>query len=223
LAAALAFTPVHLHYNSGLRVSTNGRALAGQLEQLLAQWPHPLGRFAIVGHGMGGLLARSALQHGLAAGHHWPHRLDDLACLGTPHHGVLPERAGQGVRQLLGAAPHADALARLAGLRSAGLADLRDGNLLDEDWTKGERADGAADRRKAVPLPAGTRCHAIAGTTTAQDDGLVAVASALGKHRLARRTLRFPPGHQRILAGTDHLQLLSSLEVAEQLCDWLGA
>jgi hypothetical protein len=221
LAAALGFAPVHLHYNSGLRVSTNGRALAGQLERLLEQWPHPLARFAIVAHGMGGLLARSALQHGLAAGHHWPHRLDDLACLGTPHHGTLPERVGPGVQRLLGAAPHAGALARLAGLPSAGRVDLRHGNLVDEDWVNGERAEGATDRRKAVPLPAGTRCYAIAGSTTAQDDGLVAVASALGKHRLARRTLKFLPGHQRILDETDHLQLLSSPAVAEQLRDWL--
>jgi hypothetical protein len=222
LATALSFAPVHLRYNSGLRVSTNGRALAGQLERLLAQWPYPLERFAIVAHGMGGLLARSALHHGLAAGHHWPHRLDDLACLGTPHHGALPERAGQGLARLLDAAPHAGALLRLAGLRSAGLVDLRHGNLVDEDWINGERADAATDRRQVVPLAAGTRCHAIAGTTTAQDDGLVSVASALGKHRLARRTLQFPPGHQRILAATDHLQLLSSPAVAEQLCDWLS-
>jgi hypothetical protein len=229
LAAALGFTPVYLHYSSGLHVSTNGRALANQLEQLLAQWPQPLSRFAIVAHSMGGLLARSALHHGLAAGHHWPHRLDDFACLGTPHHGAPLERAGQGVDMLLSATPYAGPFGRLAKLRSAGITDLRHGNLVDEDWAGGDRFESATDRRKAVPLPAGPRCFAIAGTIAAQGDlkdkllgdGLVPIASALGKHRLARRTLKFPPHHQRVFEQTNHMQLLSSLQVFEQLRDWL--
>ena len=230
LAAALGFTPVYLHYDSGLHVSTNGRALAGQLEQLLAQWPHPIERFAIVGHSMGGLVARSALHYGRAAGHHWPDRLDDLACLGTPHHGAPLERAGQGVDMLLSATPYAGPFGRLAKLRSAGITDLRHGNLIDEDWTGGDRFEGATDRRMAVPLPAGPRCYAIAGTMGAQagdlkdkvlGDGLVPVASALGKHRLARRTLKFLPEHQRVFEQVNHLQLLSSGDVFEQLRAWL--
>jgi pimeloyl-ACP methyl ester carboxylesterase len=230
LAAALGFTPVYLHYDSGLHVSTNGRALANQLEQLLAQWPHPVERFAIVGHSMGGLLARSALHYGRAANHHWPDRLDDLACLGTPHHGAPLERAGQGVDMLVSATPYAGPFGRLAKLRSAGITDLRHGNLIDEDWVAGDRFEHATDRRQAVPLPAGPRCYAIAGTLGAAagdlkdkvlGDGLVPVASALGKHRLAKRTLTFVPERQRVFEQVSHLQLLSSVEVFEQLRDWL--
>ncbi|MEO5685980.1 MAG: alpha/beta hydrolase [Burkholderiaceae bacterium] len=230
LAAALGFTPVYLHYDSGLHVSTNGRALANQLEQLLAEWPHPIERFAIVGHSMGGLLARSALHYSRAADHDWSHRLDDLACLGTPHHGAPLERAGQGVDMLLSATPYAGPFGRLAKLRSAGITDLRHGNLIDEDWVTGDRFENATDRRKAVSLPAGPRCFAIAGTMSAQagdlkdkvlGDGLVPVASALGKHRLAKRTLAFRPEHQRVFEQINHLQLLSNAEVFEQLRDWL--
>ena len=229
LAAALGFTPVYLHYNSGLHVSTNGRALASQLEQLLEQWPRPIARFAIVTHSMGGLLARSALHYGRAAGHRWPDRLDDLACLGTPHHGSPLERGGQGVDMLLSATPYAGPFGRLAKLRSAGITDLRHGNLVDEDWVGGDRFGSATDRRKAVPLPAGPRCYAIAGTLAQEGglkdkllgDGLVPVASALGKHRLAKRNLKFPPEHQRVFEQTNHMQLLSSPAVFEQLRDWL--
>jgi hypothetical protein len=225
LARSLGFTPVYLHYNSGLRISANGRALADQLEQLLHAWPRPIARFAIVAHSMGGLLARSALHQGRAAGHHWPHRLDDLAFLGTPHHGAPLERAGHGVELLLGATPYAAPFARLARLRSDGIADLRHGNLLDADWA-GDAAGRATDRRVPVPLPAGPRCHAIAATTGAAagdlkdrllGDGLVPLASALGKHRLARRTLAFPPARQHVLARTNHMELLSSIEAGEQL------
>jgi pimeloyl-ACP methyl ester carboxylesterase len=231
LAAALGFTPVYLHYASGLHVSTNGRALANQLEKLLEQWPRPLARFAIVGHSMGGLVARSALHYGRAAGHHWPDRLDDLACLGTPHHGAPLERAGQGIDMLLSATPYAGPFARLARLRSAGITDLRHGNVVDEDWIGGDRFEGATDRRQAVPLPAGPRCFAIAGTMAIEGglqdkllgDGLVPVTSALGKHRLARRTLKFAPDRQRVFEQVNHLQLLSSPQVFEQLRAWLAA
>jgi hypothetical protein len=231
LAAALGFTPVYLRYDSGLHVSTNGRALATQLERLLEAWPRPVARFAIVAHSMGGLLARSALHYGRAAGHHWPDRLDDLACLGTPHHGAPLERAGQGVDLLLSATPYAGPFGRLAKLRSAGITDLRHGNLVDEDWVNGDRFERATDRRLVVPLPAGPRCYAIAGTTGAEagdlkdkllGDGLVPVASALGRHRLARRTLKFLPEHQRTFERTNHMQLLSSPEVFEQLQAWLA-
>ena len=230
LAAALGFTPVYLHYDSGLHVSTNGRALAGQLEQLLEQWPRPIARFAIVAHSMGGLLARSALHYGRAAGHHWPHRLDDLAFLGTPHHGAPLERVGQGVDMLLSATPYAGPFGRLAKLRSAGITDLRHGNLVDTDWVGGDRFEGAADRRQAVPLPPGPRCYAIAGTLAAEGglkdkllgDGLVPVASALGKHRLVKRTLKFLPEHQRVFEQTNHMQLLASTAVFEQLSAWLS-
>ncbi len=231
LADALGFTPIHLHYATGLHVSTNGRALAGQIEQLLAQWPHPVERFAIVAHSMGGLVARSALHYGRAAGHHWTHRLDDIVFLGTPHHGAPLERAGQGVDRLLQATPYAAPFARLAKLRSAGITDLRHGNVVDEDWRDLDRFVDANDRRTPVPLPAGPRCHAIAGTLAKEDglvdrmlgDGLVPVASALGRHRLARRTLKFAPERQRVFEDTGHLQLLSSRDVFEQLRDWLRA
>ena len=231
LAAALGFTPVYLHYDSGLHVSTNGRALANQLEQLLEQWPRPIARFAIVGHSMGGLVARSALHYGRAAKQHWPDRLDDLAFLGTPHHGAPLERAGQGVDLLLSATPYAGPFGRLAKLRSAGITDLRHGNVVDEDWLAGDRFEGATDRRLAMPLPAGPRCFAIAGTFGLEGDlkdkllgdGLVPVASAFGKHRLAKRTLKFLPERQRVFERTNHMQLLSSPEVFEQLRAWLAA
>ena len=225
LAESLGFTPVYLHYNTGLHVSTNGRALASLLEQLLGQWPRPVARFAIVGHSMGGLVARSALHYGRAAGLHWVDRLDDLACLGTPHHGAPLERAGQGIHMLLDATPYAGPFGRLARLRSAGITDLRHGNLIDEDWLGADRFAETTDHRQPVPLPAGPRSFALAGTLAgagkALGDGLVPVASALGKHRLARRALKFAPERQRVLAETNHMQLLSSPAVFEQLRDWL--
>ena len=49
LAEDLGWTPVHLHYNSGLHISTNGRRFAELMETLLHQWPMPVRDITIVG------------------------------------------------------------------------------------------------------------------------------------------------------------------------------
>ena len=77
----LGCTPVYARYNSGLHVSQNGEALAVQLEQLLAGWPVPVERLDIVGHSMGGLVARSAVQQALDAGMAWPRHLRSMVFL----------------------------------------------------------------------------------------------------------------------------------------------
>ena len=71
--------------------------------------------FAIIGHSMGGLVARSACHHGLAAGPTWPKVLRKLVFLGTPHHGSPLERGGHGLVPLDSAlGQHRDAERTLA-------------------------------------------------------------------------------------------------------------
>jgi hypothetical protein len=231
LARELGYTPVYLHYNSGLHVSINGHALARQLEQLLAAWPVPLQRLVVLGHSMGGLIMRSALHGATLAGAAWPARVDDLVFMGTPHHGAPLERAGHWADILLGATPYAAPFARLGKVRSAGITDLRHGNLLDEDWVGRDRFAAGADRRQPVPLPQGVRCYALAATLGAEPggvkdrllgDGLVPLASALGRHEDTARTLAFVPGCQWVGHGMGHLDLLSRPEVFAQLRHWLA-
>ena len=226
LARELGFTPVYLRYNSGQHVHTNGAEMARLIEQLLAAWPVPLQRVVLLCHSMGGLLARSALHQGDLAGQAWPTRVDDLVFLGTPHHGAPLERAGHGLDILLGAAPYAAPLARLGRVRSAGITDLRHGNLLPPR----PAANGGLLAPASVPLPAHPRCYALAaqlGQTASAlkgrvlGDGLVPVASALGQHAQAARVLAFTADRQAVLQGVSHLGLLSRPEVAEQLLRWL--
>ncbi len=84
LAADAGFTPVYLHYNSGLHVSTNGRALADLIEALLQDWPVPVEELVILAHSMGGLVSRSACHYARTAGHDWPRHLRKIVFLGTP-------------------------------------------------------------------------------------------------------------------------------------------
>jgi pimeloyl-ACP methyl ester carboxylesterase len=231
LARRLGYTPLYLRYNTGLHVSTNGRALAGVLEALVAAWPVPLDDLAIVGHSMGGLVARSAHHYGTLAAHVWPERLRRLVFLGTPHHGAFLERAGHRLHRLVGQTPVVAPLARLGKIRSAGITDLRDGSLLDEDWQGRDRFADAADARRPVPLPGGVRCFTVGATlgTSPHDvpsrvigDGLVPLPSALGRHDDARFALTFPDTHQWTAYGIGHFGLLDRPAVYAKIHDWLA-
>ncbi len=232
LARDLAYTPLYLHYNSGLHVSTNGRALAEQLETLVRLWPVPLTELVLIGHSMGGLIARSALHYGAQARHEWPQRVAKLVFLGTPHHGAPLERGGNWVDLSLGVSKYSAPLARIGKIRSAGITDLRFGNLVDEDWNDRDRFSRSGDRRVVVPLPNGVACFAIAATTgkTAGDlasrllgDGIVPLASALGRHANPRLALSFDASRQWVAYGTNHLDLLSRTAVYGQIKRWLTA
>ncbi len=229
LARELGWTPVHLHYNTGLHVSTNGRALAGLLEKFAGEWPVPLRELAIVGHSCGGLLARSAHYYGTLAGHRWPESLRYLAFLGTPHHGSALERAGNYVNLVLGSTPYSAPFGRLARIRSSGITDMRYGNLVDEDWEGADRFHNAGDRRQRLPLPEGVHCFAIAASkgdgpgklADGFGDGLVSVDSALGRHADPARTLSFAPSHQLVLHGMTHWDLLRRAAIYRKLREWL--
>jgi len=212
------YTPVFLHYNTGRHVSTNGREFADLMDTLLREWPRPVERLVIIGHSMGGLVARSACHYAALAGHEWPARLDDLLFLGTPHLGAPLERAGAWVDTLLGISAYTAPLARLGKVRSAGIQDLRHGYLRDEDWRADHPTNGAT-AHTSLPLPAGVRCHAIAASlqqragasgTRIRGDGLVPVNSALGRHHDRARDLGLRASQQWVAYGTGHLDLLRS-------------
>jgi pimeloyl-ACP methyl ester carboxylesterase len=226
LARDLGYTPVYVLYNSGLHISTNGRALADQLERMVATWPVPIDDLVLLGHSMGGLVARSACHAG--ADHAWRARLRTLITVGTPHHGAPLERGGNWIDHLLGISRYSAPLARLGKIRSAGVTDLRYGNVLDEHWDGRDRFERRADDRTPLALPPDVRCYAIAGTlsgapgTALRSDGMVPVDSALGLHATPALTLEFPDAHRSIAYGTSHLQLLGSPAVYESLRSWLA-
>jgi len=233
LAADAGFTPVYLHYNSGLHISTNGRALADRIEALLRDWPVPVEELVVLAHSMGGLVTRSACHYGQTAGHDWPRHLRKIVFLGTPHHGSPLERGGNWVDFLLGASPYTAALARIGKIRSAGITDLRHGNLLDEDWEQRDRFARSPENspRAAVPLPDGVQCYAAGAAIAKQPialkdpllgDGLVPLSSALGRHADRGRALPFAESQQWIGYGMHHFELLESREVYGRICEWLA-
>lgn len=231
LARDLGYTPVYLHYNSGRHISSNGRELADLLEALVRPWPAPVEELAIVAHSMGGLVTRSACHYGAAAGHDWLRHLRQIVFFATPHHGAPLERGGNWVDMILGAYRYSAPFVRLGKIRSAGITDLRYGNLLDEDWEGRDRFARSGDRRRPVPLPEGVQCSVIAATSGKQagdlgdrllGDGLVPLESALGRHDDPSLSLPFPESRQWIGHGLNHLELLTHPAAHDQVISWLG-
>ena len=234
LARELGYTSIYLHYDSGRHISANGREFAAILERLVGEWPVAVSELAIVGHSMGGLVARSACHYAMRADQAWLGRLKQLVFLGTPHHGAPLERAGNWVDILLGVSPYTAPFARLGQIRSAGVKDLRYGYILDEDWERGLEKHGSGKAHgpgKPVPLPAGVQCFALAATRQARSggpgkrlpgDGLVPVKSALGQHKDDALTLPIAASRQEIFYGLNHFDLLSSRAVCDRIRRWLA-
>ena len=216
LAEEFGLVPVYLRYNSGLHVADNGRRLADLLQSVVERWPRALSEVSMIGHSMGGLIARSAAHYGHARGHTWPRLLRRLVFLGTPHHGSPLERGGHRLDYLLELSPYSAPFTKLGRARSAGIQSLRHGAVTD-------------DSDDIVPLPAGVACYAAAATIGARNmplaerlvgDGLVPLDSALGRHVDRRRSLHLPKSRQWVGHDMGHLELLHRPEVYAQLRAW---
>ncbi|MCC7328003.1 MAG: alpha/beta hydrolase [Burkholderiales bacterium] len=230
LARDAGYTPVYLHYNSGRRVCDSGRELAGMLEALLVAWPVPIAEIAMLGHSMGGLVARSAVHGATLAGYEWPGRVARLVTLGTPHLGAPLERAGAMADYLIGISPYSVPFVRLGKLRSAGIQDLRYGSVIEADG-RTPAAGGARQPLHPLSLPSGVRCYAIAASRQSppktpgarvRGDGLVPVASALGRHHDSSFALAFPEMHRFVAYESGHLDLLARRDVYECVLRWLS-
>ncbi len=166
------FTPLFVRYNSGRHISQNGRALAEQLEAVLARWPVPVREVILVGHSMGGLVSRSASHFADREAMQWRAKLTRVVSLGSPHHGAPLEKVGNVLTSALLAVdwPATKIPGRLLQGRSAGIKDLRYGYVLDEDWS-GRDPDALLENHQGelAPLDGVSYCF-ISATVTADPE-----------------------------------------------------
>ena len=229
LARDLGYTAVFVRYNTGRHISENGQSLAELLEALVAAWPVEVDRLALVGHSMGGLVARSACYYGSERDDRWVRKVRHVVSLGSPHMGAP---LAQGVHLLsagLGRFPETRAFGAFLRRRSAGIRDLRQGSLVDEDWRdRNPEALRAAACREVPLLEGATHCFVAATITRSRQhpvgrlmgDCLVLSTSASGRSRT--RQIPFRAEHGMHLGGTHHLALLNHPAVYDRLRDWLS-
>jgi pimeloyl-ACP methyl ester carboxylesterase len=230
LAIDLGCTPLYVRYNSGRHVSENGRSLADLLEGLLPEWPTDVDEIALVGHSMGGLVARSACHYANERGERWVRLVRHVVSLGSPHTGVPLAQAVHWASAGLDVVPETRPFATFLRRRSAGIRDLRQGSLVDEDWRDCDPdALRAAACREVPLLPGATHCFVAATVSRRAEhplgrllgDCLVLEPSASGRGRTRR--IPFRAEHGMHLGGAHHLALLNHPAVYERLRDWLAA
>jgi pimeloyl-ACP methyl ester carboxylesterase len=226
----LGFTPIYLRYNTGRHISENGRELAALLSEVLDAYPVPVEEIALVGHSMGGLVARSAAHYASENGEPWVAHLRHVACIGTPHLGAPLEKV---VNLLTGVlrgfkAAGAQVPAELLDSRSAGVKDLRHGYTVDEEWTGKDPDEVLADARRNVPLVDGVGYYFLAATISRDRDHplgqllgdlLVRLPSASGEATEPARRIHFTGG--AVFTGMSHACMANHPDVYEALHDLL--
>jgi pimeloyl-ACP methyl ester carboxylesterase len=222
-------TPVYVRYNSGLHISQNGRCRSELLEYLVKAWPVEVERIALVGHSMGGLVARSACHIAARDEAAWVRSVRHVVSLGSPHFGAPLEEMVHVTSAALGALPETRPFADFLRRRSSGIRDLRRGSLVDEDWRDRDPEALRAAACQEVPLLEGATHCFVAATVTRSPrhpvgrvigDLLVLEPSASGRSRTRR--LGFKAEHGSHLGGATHFALLKHPVVYEKLRGWLS-
>jgi pimeloyl-ACP methyl ester carboxylesterase len=229
VAAETDGTPVLIRYNTGLHISENGQHLDTLIQQLCENWPVPVTRITLVGHSMGGLVARAATNHATAAGETWHHLVRDIVCLGTPHAGANLEKVAHLGSHLLRFWPESAPFSSILEQRSAGIVDLRHGYISRDEW-EGQDLTGqwGLDRIAAAPL-AHAEYHFVAATLGgSQRHPLSGVLGDLLVH-FSSATGVGPAGpivegaRFEYLPSAHHLALLNHPRVGDWLVEWITA
>jgi pimeloyl-ACP methyl ester carboxylesterase len=213
--AGLGWTPVYLRANTGLPIRENGVALAALLRDLVAAWPAEVERIALVGHSMGGLVMRAALNVLTLQGEPdqtpWIDKVTDVVTLGAPHRGApIAWGVGHGSR-LLALLPETSAFGRILDKRSEGVRDLVDGYVDELPPLKEARY-----RLVAATVTESAR-HPVGSLV---GDYLVRPRSAVGRDRRGREM--FPDAETLHVGRTDHFGILNHPEVLDALRRWFA-
>jgi pimeloyl-ACP methyl ester carboxylesterase len=226
LADDLGFTPIYMRYNTGLHISANGRKLAALISEILALYPVPIEEIMLVGHSMGGLVARSAAHYGQQHDEPWIERLRHVACIGAPNLGAPLEKT---VNLLSGVLRNVEAAgaqvpARILDSRSAGVKDLRYGYTVDEEWAGKDPDAVFADARRNIPLVDGVGYYFVAATISRDlqhplgqllGDLLVRLPSATGEAPETARRIDFARG--KVFPGMNHIHIANHPDIYEAL------
>jgi pimeloyl-ACP methyl ester carboxylesterase len=227
LRDADGWTPLYVNFNTGLHISANALELAEQLEDLVQQWPVEVTEIALVGHSLGGLIARSAAAQGEALGHSWITPLRHVVGLGAPHLGAPLERWVNWGTHRMAQLPETRPIASWLNRRSVGIKDLRYGALLEDDWLGFDPDDLLQDHCTPASLLPGVAYSVASATLSREPYGLFAT-DLLVQHGSAHgigkvRSIPFDRERTFHLGGRKHhFDLLADSMVYDQLRRWLA-
>jgi pimeloyl-ACP methyl ester carboxylesterase len=227
LRTELGYTPLFVRYNSGLHISDNGRALGALMDRLTANWPVPVAEIALVGHSMGGLVARGACHYAEPGG--WRERVRHVFMLGSPHKGAPLELAANAACHVLSRLPETRPFATPIKVRAAGVKDLGYGYVVDEDWQGHDPDAFWTNTGTVVPFLDSANHYFVSATLTRDAEhpvgrlvgDLLVRRSSAWSHGGHGERLQFAIDHYSHLGGATHFELLNHPAVYAQLRRWL--
>ena len=229
LESELGYTSLYVRYNSGLHISDNGRRLAQLLDALVDSWPVAVSEIVLIGHSMGGLVARSACHYGRGEG--FKTSVRHVFTLGSPHRGAPLEQAANVACSALSLLPETRGFATPLRNRSAGIKDLRYGYLLDEDWTGFDADAFLRNTGRQIPFLDTANHYFVCATLASDPDSrlaqivgdLLVLRASAWSHVGRGERMTFPVDHYRHIGGATHFDLLNHPAIYAQLKKWLTA
>jgi len=227
LRSELGYTPIYVRYNSGLHISENGRLLAALLDELTANWPVEVSEIALIGHSMGGLVARGACHYAPAGS--WREQVRHVFTLGAPHKGAPLERGANALCHAASRLPETRPFAGSIKLRSAGVKDLGYGYIVDEDWDGHDPDAFRSNTGTVVPFLGSATHYFVSASVSQQPDAplgrligdLLVLRPSAWAHGGRGERLQFPVHQYRHVGGATHFDLLNHPAVYAQIAGWL--
>ena len=230
LAKDCGYTPIYLRYNSGRPISDNGRELSEMLDAVIEAYPCDVKEIALVGHSMGGLVARSAAHRGAQGGAVWVAALRHVICIGSPHLGAPLERSVNVLASILSSIETAatQVIGEVLDIRSEGIKDLRYGYTIDDKSDSTPSTTASKDGLREVPCVPGVAYYGLAATITRDPshplgqilgDWLVRLPSATGEST----DEQLPFEQTKVFGGLDHVTLANHPDVYTTIRQWLLA
>jgi hypothetical protein len=232
LRAELGYTPIVIRYNSGRHISHNGRALAALLDAVCAHWPVEVSELALIGHSMGGLVARGACHYGAGGdGYVWRDRVRHIFSLGSPHKGAPLELGANAVCHAAGRVPELTPFAAPIRVRSVGVKDLAYGYIVDADWEGHDPDAFRTNTGTVVPFLETATHYFLSASLTREPDAplgrflgdLLVLRPSAWSHGGRGERLQFPVDQYAHVGGATHLDLLNHPAVYAQIHRWLSA
>ena len=182
----------------------------------------------LIGHSMGGLVARSACHYGADSA--CVAKVRHVFTLGTPHRGAPLEQAANAASAALARLPETRPLASALNLRSSGIKDLRYGYLVDEYWLDQDSDAYLRNTSREIPFLPTARHYFVCATLTREPDAavgriigdLLVLQPSAWAHEGRGKRLRFPIEHYYHVGGANHFDLLNHPAIYEQIRRWLA-
>ncbi len=227
LAERCGYMPLYLRFNTGQRVSTNGKQLAELLERFCACRNGAVTELLLIGHSLGGLVIRSACHEGSTVGQGWVSLVRHIIYLGSPHLGAPLEKTTNVATSFLGLfnTTATRVIRDVLNTRIGGVKDLRHGNLVDQDWLDSDADALGNNRHTPIPWLASARHHFAVGQVSTKSgvfgDAMVRPDSASGRPHGSQPGA--PDGSDvQVVPGLDHLTLARHPAVYEHVERWVS-